>query len=92
MKETLVLAKIFEADPEYKITMFGNQLKFDFKEQNIIVDEGYYLKVSTVIKDYFIRFCEIKEIKITPKTIVFILQYAGYTFKDGDKKIIRRNV
>lgn len=92
MKETLVLSKLFEADPNYGISMFGNQLRFIFKDKMVQVEPQYYLNIINDKEEYYIRFCEIKEIKITPKTIVFILQDAGYHFKDGDKKIIRRDV
>ena len=84
MKEQKVLARLFEAESEWEINRLG-VLLFKFKNKRISVDKGYYINIHDYENcDILIRFCEIKDIEITEKAIRFILQDAGYRFKDGD--------
>lgn len=90
MKETQVLSKIFESDPDYEITMFRSDLEFAFKNKTLRIEKGFNLTIISEMKEEAIYFAEIKEIKITPKTVVFYLEDAGFNYKDGDVKILRR--
>ena len=84
MKEQTVLSKLFLAEPDYSINNFG-MLNFKFRNKNISVDKGYFINIhDNEFYEVLIRFCEIKEIEVENDKVIFILQDAGYGFKDGD--------
>lgn len=85
MKETEVLSRIFATNPSYEVNRFG-RLAFYFSSTTINVNQCYFLELYTNDGlEKLIRFCEIKEIKITDSKIIFILQGCGYRWEDGDK-------
>lgn len=90
MIEKNVIAHLFFAASKYEITMFSNRLKFKFRDKEVLVNPGYSLEVQDDKGSYNITFCEIEKIKITPKSLIFTMGDAGYNFKDGDRKILKR--
>lgn len=90
MTKHMVLSKLFSLECGYSINSnYGDDIHFFIGNKEVVICSNLMLS-NEKGECIYIEFCEIKEIKITDKTVTFVLQEAGYSFKDGDTKIIRR--
>jgi len=92
MKENLILSKLFSSGCEFKVNSnYGSNIWFIVGDNEIEYNGSRVILTNKNLEPTEIEFIEIKDIKITSKTITFLLQDAGYKFKDGNKKVLRRN-
>jgi len=90
MTEQIILSKLFSLECRFDI----GYKNIEFHIGGMLIN--WYNNIDLLIFNhkrdllYKIQFCEIDDIKITDKTVTFLLKDGGYEFKDGDKKVIRR--
>ena len=93
MTKNLILSKLFSSGCDFEInSSYGSNIWFFVGENCIEYNGSRIILTNKKLENTEIEFIEIKEIKITSKTITFILQDAGYNFKDGNKKVLRRKM
>jgi len=93
MTKNLILSKLFSSGCDFEInSSYGSNIWFFVGENGIEYNGSRIILTNKKLENTEIEFIEIKEIKITSKTITFILQDAGYNFKDGNKKVLRRKM
>lgn len=91
MTKNLILSRLFSTGCEFKINSnYGANIWFFIGDSEIDYNGSRLILTNKNLESTKIEFIEIKEIKITNKTVTFIMQDAGYNFKDGNKKVLRR--
>jgi hypothetical protein len=91
MTKQMLLSKLFSLECEFSMNSnYGTDIHFYIGKKEVAVYDNFRIYDES-FSHISIEFCEIKDIKITEKTVTFILQDGGYNFKDGSKKVIRRN-
>lgn len=91
MTENLILSKLFDSGCEFKINSnYGAFIWFVVGDNGIEYNRERIVLFNKNLEPTEVEFSEIKDIKVTDKTITFIMQDSGHNFKDGDKKVLRR--
>jgi len=90
MTKQMILSKLFSLECAYSLTVnYGNDIYFEIGNRIVSIGDKVLIEVHNS-ENIIIEFCEIDNMKITDKTVTFLLKDGGYKFKNGDKRVIRR--